>query len=147
MQFPATLVQLAENPPPMALEGKISETGSIHFMQFPATLVQLAEKPPTPTPNTSFNIGLIYMTEIRTRTSTRKERLLAGYVNLLVLLLKTTTNPPRNNSSVSLSVQFIYSFCCCQVLILFFSVVFQNLNEKYVSFLTKWEVLGNRQVN
>ena len=51
IQFPATLVQLAEKKPPpsAAKEGKDSETGSIHFMQFPATLVQLAEKPP-PTP-------------------------------------------------------------------------------------------------
>ena len=51
MKFSATLLQLAEKPPPLSSQtGKHSETGSIHFMQFPATLVQLAEKPsPTPT--------------------------------------------------------------------------------------------------
>ena len=46
MQYPATLVQLAEKPLPSGQRGKNSETESIHFMQFPATLVQLAEKPP-----------------------------------------------------------------------------------------------------
>ena len=39
MQFPATLVQLAERPPSHGQTGKNSETGSIHFMHFPATLV------------------------------------------------------------------------------------------------------------
>ena len=49
MQFPATLVQLAEKlpPPPVTEDGKKFKTGSINFMQFPATLVQLAEKPPS----------------------------------------------------------------------------------------------------
>ena len=50
MQFPATLVQLAEKSPPpptSSQRGKNTETESIHIMQFPATLVQLAEKPPS----------------------------------------------------------------------------------------------------
>ena len=52
MQFPATLVHLAETPPPPpqppVARVKIFWTGSIHFMKFPATLVQLAETPHLP---------------------------------------------------------------------------------------------------
>ena len=49
MQFPETLIELAEKPPPPGSQtGKISETRSINFMQFPTTLVHLAEKHPSP---------------------------------------------------------------------------------------------------
>ena len=43
MQFPATLVQLAESSHPVA-KRKNSETASIHFMQFPATLGSAGRK-------------------------------------------------------------------------------------------------------
>ena len=56
-QFQATLVFVAEKPPPMD-EGNLFYTGSIHFRQFWATLVFVAEKPPPQDEGNCFTLDL-----------------------------------------------------------------------------------------
>ena len=81
MQFPASLVQLAEKP--LLHIRKFFECRFMHFMHFPAFLVQVAQKPPLPhqTEEDRCSRGKVCLPM---KSSTINERPLVGYGNPLV---------------------------------------------------------------